>query len=52
MAEVLAARLEKRGVPISPLTLLNNVDKIPSSVEDAFPGYLEAGVLASCWRRH
>lgn len=51
MGEALALYLEKRGVPIAPSTLLNNISKVPTAVDAAFPGYLEAGVLSSCWRR-
>lgn len=50
-ARELAAYLERGKIPISPKTLLTNIDKIPSAIDASFPGYLEAGVLSSCWRK-
>lgn len=50
-ARALADYLERGRVPVSPATLMNNISKVPVAIDASFPGYLEAGVLASCWRK-
>lgn len=47
--QTLAAYLEKRGIPISPNSMLSSVGKIPLALDHAFPGYLASGLLAYCW---
>lgn len=50
MANALARWLTKRGKPVAAWSLLAHVPQIPAAVDDAFPGYLQSGLLASCWR--
>lgn len=51
MAEALARWLIKRGKPVAAWSFLAHVPQIPPAVDDAFPDYLESGLLASCWRK-
>lgn len=43
-AEALASYLEP-VVPISPSSLMSNVHKIPTAIDQILPGYLQAGLL-------
>lgn len=47
----LASYLERGRVPVSAKTLMLNVSKVPLALDDAYPGYLEAGLLSFCWRK-
>lgn len=47
-ARALADYLAAGRVPVSPKTLLTNVDKVLLAIDAAFPGYLEAGLLGCC----
>ena len=49
-AEALASYLE-HVVPISPTTLMSNLDKIPTALEQMLPGYLRAGLLFMIFER-
>jgi hypothetical protein len=49
-ASVLADYLIHAKVPISPKTVLNNLDKIPVALEAAFPGYWASGMLGFCFQ--
>jgi len=44
----LADYLKRAKTPVSPKTLLSNVDKIPAALDAAFPGYWTAGALSVC----
>lgn len=47
-ASALADWLVKRRIPVRPKTMLDNVDKVPEALEDAFPGYWQAKALGIC----
>lgn len=51
-ANALAERLRRAQVPVSVKTLLNNVDKVPAALDDAFPGYWSNKLLRFCVRPH
>jgi hypothetical protein len=40
--------LIKINIPLTPKTVLANLDKIPQALEDSFPGYWRAGLLMAC----
>jgi hypothetical protein len=48
-ARCLAEWLDKRNIPVSINTMLNNCAKVPLALDDCFPGYLCAGLLKFCW---
>lgn len=50
LARSLADYLERGKVPISPRTILANVNKMLVALDAAFPGYLVTGWLPFCWR--
>lgn len=45
LTKLLTEWLEKINVPLSYRTLINNLDRIPSLVDESFPGYGKAGLL-------
>ncbi len=45
---VLVDYLTKIRVPVTPKTLLANVEKIPVALEESFPGYWGQGLLGFC----
>lgn len=47
-ANALAEWLLRAKVPLGPKTMFNNLNKIPAALEDAFPGYWQAGMLGTC----
>lgn len=47
-ASSLADYLLRARVPVSPKTLLNNIDKIPAAIDASFPGYWAAAALSVC----
>lgn len=47
-ARVLADWLAAGRVPISPKTMLQNVEKVFTALDEAFPGYVQAGMLRCC----
>ena len=49
VAGSLVEYLIKIGVPVTLRTVFNNVDKSLVALDDAFPGYLAAGLLRFCW---
>ena len=53
--ELLVTFLEERKVPLSMLALIRQAKTVPSLVDQAFPGYIQAGVLKTvimAMRRH
>lgn len=49
-ARCLADYLLRAKVPLSPRSMMNTVRQVPVAIDMAYPGYLEAGLLAFCWR--
>ena len=49
--QTLADWLERGKVPLSPKTILFNLDKIPTALEHSFPGYWEHGLLGVLLRK-
>jgi hypothetical protein len=49
-ARALASFLENQGKQVTAWLLTTSVSKIPQALDAAYPGYLEAGLLAFCWR--
>jgi len=47
---VLADYLTKIKLPVTPRTVLVNVDKVPVALEESFPGYWASGLLSYCVR--
>lgn len=50
-AYTLAEWLIKVHIPVALRTMTSNVRKMPAALDDAFPGYLSAGLLSMVWRR-
>lgn len=51
VARALADKLEASKIPITPRTMLSNVEQIPTALDLSYPGYLKAGLLSFCWRQ-
>ena len=47
-ARSLALYLANAKVPVSPKTMVNNIDKVLIALDQQFPGYVEAGLLYCC----
>lgn len=45
LARIYISNLVNSKIPISLLTVINNLDKIPAYVNNEFPGYKESGIL-------
>lgn len=43
--DALLRKLKTQKIPIGPMTISQNLGRIPDIIEDAFPGYRESGML-------
>lgn len=48
--EALLKNMKRIGCPLTPSAALDRVHRIPLALDDAYPGYLKAGLLSSCWK--
>jgi hypothetical protein len=51
LIRILARWMRRKGVPVTCKTMINCMPRVPALCENAFPGYLGAGLLPMVLRR-